>query len=159
MAWANWTDQQKEAMLLAMEALKKQIPQDVSITDGQLCPNCGHPATQRYCSVCGQKLSWKKTSIEYHGPRHQVVQFAKAMEVELLENDYKGGWKDCNSSFLLEKLDEEVAELKEVVKLCRFTEGNSGEKKPNLELRRNVSSEAADVGNIAMMLADICDAL
>lgn len=60
MARANWNDRQKEAMLLAMESLKKQIPQKVKKTDdkSQSCPVCGSVVNHRYCPSCGQRLTY-----------------------------------------------------------------------------------------------------
>lgn len=77
-------------------------------------------------------------------PRAEVMKFANAMEKELKENDYKGGWKDCNLVFLADKLYEEVQEL-------IYEAGRDSKKR--------ILSEAADVGNIAMMIADINGAL
>ncbi len=62
------------------------------------------------------------------------------MEIELQANDHKGGWKNCWMEDLLERIPEEYQELLEAVK--------SG----NLE---SIISEAADVANFAMMVADI----
>lgn len=95
-------------------------------------------------------------------PRTEVNKFAEAMEVELKENDYKGGWKECSLDFLINKLEEEVNELKNMAKQYDYVR----HKKllPNYEQamehnRKCLLSEAADVGNIAMMIADIYDAL
>lgn len=71
--------------------------------------------------------------------RREVVSFSYQMEKELKENDYKGHWRGCSFEYLLSKLDEEVAELKEAM-------ANSD--------HEHVLSEAADVANICMMIAD-----
>ena len=66
------------------------------------------------------------------------------MRRKLRENRYKGGWQEETSEFLLNKLGEEVEELTEAIQadnLSRFD-------------LRDVIDEAADVGNMAMMLAD-----
>jgi NTP pyrophosphatase (non-canonical NTP hydrolase) len=76
--------------------------------------------------------------------REEVKKFADAMEAELKENDYKGGWKNCDIAFLVDKLHEEVKELIDAI--CYGTP-------------ENVLSEAADIGNIAMMIADIRNSL
>lgn len=100
--------------------------------------------------------------------RKEIEEFAQAMESELKENDYKGGWKDCDLTFLLSKLDEEVKELKEAIQVKQeFINLNSnarsvGECQYDYSLKssnKNILSEAADVGNIAMMIADVCKAL
>lgn len=77
-------------------------------------------------------------------PRNEVYIYAEAMEAELKENDHKGGWKDCSIEFLVSKLHEEVDELIEAV--CYGTP-------------ERILSEAADIGNIAMMIADVRGAL
>lgn len=61
MAWASWTNQQKEAMLMAMEALKKQVPQKVVKTDtkSQACPVCGSLVNNNYCPSCGQRITYR----------------------------------------------------------------------------------------------------
>jgi hypothetical protein len=65
-----------------------------------------------------------------------VVQwFAEQMELQLRANDHKGGWAGDSTESLLDRLDEEVAELRE----CSS--------------KREIE-EAADVANFAMMIAD-----
>ncbi len=71
-------------------------------------------------------------------PRQAVRDFALLMEQRLQANDYKGGWGGCESAWLFKRLLEEVFELEEAL--------NTG---------TNVQHEAADVANIAMMMADI----
>jgi hypothetical protein len=93
-------------------------------------------------------------------PRPEVQAFADAMEIELQKNDHKGGWKTCPDNYLINKLLEETAELIEATigidgdniwglikrfgDRCFEVSGKGGDK----------ISEAADIGNIAMMLAD-----
>lgn len=73
-AWANWDKRQKEAMLLAMQALKKQMSQrpqehynwcDLSRderkeTSQWFCPECQSAIEENwaYCANCGQKIDW-----------------------------------------------------------------------------------------------------
>jgi len=71
--------------------------------------------------------------------RPAVRQFAERMEERLVANDHKGGWKGCSDRYLLSKLTEEYVEL------FRAVEHESAER---------VAKEAADLANIAMMLAD-----
>ena len=69
-----------------------------------------------------------------------VIQwFAEKMEDELRENDPKGGWHGCSYSYLCHKLLEEVGEL-----VAILMDGENG----------NVTEEAADIANYAMMIAD-----
>ena len=73
--------------------------------------------------------------------RREVRWFAERMEAELCANDYKGGWEDMLLADLLTRLREEVEELAEAVKMRAAT--------------AHVISEAADVANFAMMIADV----
>lgn len=91
--------------------------------------------------------------------RLEVKKFADAMETELKENDHKKGWKNCTSGFLISKLDEETKELLEVVRAYKNINNEELLHDDMTELKARILSEAADVGNIAMMIADICGAL
>ena len=71
--------------------------------------------------------------------RPEVRRFSEVMERRLRENDYKGGWKDCDYSYLTRRLQEEIDELHIAVQ-CK-----------SLDL---IPKEAADVANFAMMIAD-----
>ena len=75
--------------------------------------------------------------------RPEVRWFAEQMEARLRANDHKTGWLDCNDSWLLGRLREELEEL-------------AGEVLAWGESRRPeyVVKEAADVANFAMMIAD-----
>ena len=88
--------------------------------------------------------------------RPEVEAYAQTMEDKLRENDYKGGWKDCSTDYLIDKLLEETAEL-----IRAFNKSNSSSQlaavfEDYLETTdgEDKSGEAADVGNVAMMLAD-----
>ena len=76
--------------------------------------------------------------------RAAVRWFAGEMEKKLVENDHKGDWLGCHKKYLLERLDQEVTELRTTI----------AERRGSLAIRR----EAADVANFAMMLADIFQA-
>lgn len=96
----------------------------------------------------------------FQGPRSEVKKFAVTMEKELKENDHKGGWKNCSLLFLIEKLHEEVKELIDVAWQCEAAQEDIESTQDGIEFQRAmVRSEAADVGNIAMMITDICRAL
>ncbi len=82
-------------------------------------------------------------------PRYTVRWFAAEMENKLRENDWKGGWRppgnvDKHSALLalIGRLEDEVAELK-----CELT-------RATLDVDAT-TREAADVGNFAMMIADV----
>lgn len=81
----------------------------------------------------------------------EVLLFAKAMLYKLRKNAHKDGWptmsdkgrtwKDCPRSFLQDKLREETQELLDELNKV-------------VSIPLDTLDEAADVGNIAMMLAD-----
>ena len=73
-------------------------------------------------------------------PRAEVHWFAERMEAELAENDHKRHWSSCTPGWLLKRLEDEVAELRRAVETGAPA--------------ARVISEAADVGNFAMMIAD-----
>lgn len=78
-------------------------------------------------------------------PRPVVQWFAGAMEAKLRANDHKRGWRGTSEFVMIQKLLEEVGELIEAVYGRGFGRAS----------REEVLSEAADVGNVAMMLADM----
>lgn len=93
-----------------------------------------------------------------HEVRGKVIAFARLMETALLANDYKGGWDECDPRWLLAKLTEEVGELaKVVVRMYRPNGERFHQSDPrvgNMLILMGVR-EAADVGNVAMMLTDV----
>ena len=72
--------------------------------------------------------------------RESVLFFAAEMDKKLRENDHKGDWLDLPLDYLMNRLYQEVNEL--------FRSIQQGDNK-------NTIKEAADVGNFAMMIADI----
>lgn len=79
--------------------------------------------------------------------RPEVLAFAQAMEAKLREHDGDrgaAGWRRDSTSALLRRLREEVEELALVGPFTCVDE---------------VLGEAADVGNFAMMIADVCGVL
>lgn len=93
-----------------------------------------------------------------HEVRGQVMAFARLMEAALLANDHKKGWDECDPRWLLAKLMEEVGELAEVVVRMYRSNGErfhqSDVAVDNMLILIGVR-EAADVGNVSMMLADV----
>ena len=86
-------------------------------------------------------------------PRPCVVDFALDMERKLQDNEHKGGWEDCDLEDMLEKLTEEKREL--VVATRKFDDNYYSANPTSEKLRQRVIDEAADVGNITMMISDI----
>jgi NTP pyrophosphatase (non-canonical NTP hydrolase) len=72
--------------------------------------------------------------------REEILEFALAMENKLQNNDYKGHWCGCDKEYLTVKLMEEIHELFKAIM--------------QRESDDEVISEAADVANIVMMIAD-----
>lgn len=76
--------------------------------------------------------------------RPEVADFALLMERRLRENDWKKGWKDDNPHLLACRCLEEITELSRA--LIRGDDFGA-------------VSEAADVANFAMMIADVLGGL
>lgn len=80
--------------------------------------------------------------------RPAVAAFAEAMEAQLRANDGKGDWIRDSAIGLFEHMMEEVEELREEIRLPVVSRAVT-----------RIQREAADVGNMAMMVADVCGAL
>jgi hypothetical protein len=87
---------------------------------------------QAYCEKCIKTISVVL--------REEVAWFARKMEVQLRRHEYKGGWDDSTSEYLLDRLVQEAEELREAIRSKKS---------------ERVTAEAADVANFAMMLADV----
>ena len=87
--------------------------------------------------------------------RPSVRMFAQEMERRLREHDPNRGcrgWKNEEFPYLIARLLGEVGELAAVLISERTCGSNAEERKPV-----RVRHEAADVGNFAMMIYDICE--
>ena len=69
-----------------------------------------------------------------------IFKFAEAMSTELVNNSHKGGWESCSISWLLLRAKQELGELRTAVERNASPE--------------EVLSEAADVANFCMMIAE-----
>src|SRR3990167_7929067 len=88
--------------------------------------------------------------------RPEVRAFAAAMEKKLRVNDHRPHWRGCDHRYLYGRLLEEVEELR--VAALRWVDDQAKiQSDPAAPAR--VLDEAADVGNFAMMVADVCGAL
>jgi NTP pyrophosphatase (non-canonical NTP hydrolase) len=79
--------------------------------------------------------------------RKAVKKFAEAMEAKLKEHDADrgiSGWDEYSPQYFLSRLLDEIEELSESLTLHTFD---------------HAKREAADIGNFAMMIFDICDKL
>lgn len=72
-------------------------------------------------------------------PRSEVLWFANRMEEKLRANDARGGWNRDATTHLMLRMYTQFADLKEAV-----------EKQDH----KAAISEAADIANFAMMIAD-----
>ncbi len=87
------------------------------------------------------EVEWLREALDM---RPEVLAFAWLMERELRANDHKPGWKQDDAQLLALRMLEEGQELLRAVYKSS---------------RHKIGEEAADVANMAMMVADVCDAL
>jgi NTP pyrophosphatase (non-canonical NTP hydrolase) len=83
--------------------------------------------------------------------RREVLRFTDAMESVLKKNDYKGGWNECNVSYLRARLVEELGEYFARVAINIDYEATKPLDARDKELERK---ELVDIANFAMMLWD-----
>ena len=91
--------------------------------------------------------------------RPEVQAFAELMEQKLRENDHKGGWKECNLTYLSDRIKDETRELFSLFQAWHLAKVGHMSAPTLPEVRRFIGREAADVANFALMIADICGAL
>ncbi len=94
--------------------------------------------------------------------RPEVLAFARLMEAKLREHDDDrgSGWKYDDPEQLLERIWEEANELHDALEGFRSAEGESGDRTPAVEkAAMNAAIEATDIGNFAMMIADVLGVL
>ena len=91
--------------------------------------------------------------------RLSVKRFAAAMEAELAANDHKGGWEHDSAGALLRRLAQEVEELRRALqkRVPARLAGGREHHRVRSELQAAVLSEAADIANFAMMIAEQYD--
>ncbi len=71
--------------------------------------------------------------------RPSVIRMARHMEKQLLANDSRGGWSNCDRVYLLEKLEANLRDLKHNLAAGCFEMGQL---------------DCADIANFAMMLSE-----
>ena len=76
--------------------------------------------------------------------RKSVLWFAEQMELTLRKHDGRGGWLDENLDYLIDRLQEEVDELRDVLQDHPMSD----------EKLAAIIGECCDVANFAMMIAD-----
>lgn len=96
--------------------------------------------------------------------RPELNWFAQAMEAQLRQNDHKGGaesWRNDSPLDLIRRIHEELEELERigpghmVAASLRVIE-NPGNPGHRAGCAHDILSEAADVANFCMMVADVC---
>lgn len=90
--------------------------------------------------------------------RASVAWFSTQMEAKLAKNDHKGGWASCDVRWLLQRLKEETKELEHVLDMRDLEKGyrSAGEGLVLIDTDNEaVVSEAVDIANFAMMIADL----
>jgi NTP pyrophosphatase (non-canonical NTP hydrolase) len=95
-------------------------------------------------------------------PRVEVAAFAQAMEHQLRAHDDRPGWKRDDPAELYFHLLEEVIELGYALGLPTHLLSSGFFARLRLcdgQGPGTIGAEAADVGNMAMMIADVSDAL
>lgn len=90
-------------------------------------------------------------------PRPEVMAFARAMEEKLRKNDHKGGWEACGALYLGRLIIGEVVELLAALGVDEPTVRVmfvSALEEYDVSDVDDPQLEAADVGNISMMIFD-----
>ena len=87
--------------------------------------------------------------------RREVATFAQSMELVLRRNDDKGGWDGESIDYLIERLEEEVAELKSVAKVADMLSDVDLKRETRTDILFRVLFECCDVANFAMMISDV----
>jgi len=82
-----------------------------------------------------------------------VLDFAKHMIAKLEANRAKGSWEQCSVEYLLDRIGDEIKELREAIYGVSAW-GWDGEDPIDETSAKRIISEAADVANFAMMIAD-----
>jgi len=83
--------------------------------------------------------------------RDEVHQFAQLMEVKMRKHDPSTRWKKSKRQDLLLALEKELEKLRPLVKYEAINEKSIAPEE--------IASQAADVANFAMMIADVCGGL
>lgn len=123
-----------ETQLACLDKENDEIRRDNENLQRQLMNKDVHLKTK----ISEVETQLAKKEKELNEIRPEVLKFAKAMEKKLKENDHKGGWKDCDISYLNHSLNEEVSELQSAI----LEEGY-------------ITDECVDIANFAMMIFDI----
>lgn len=103
-----------------------------------------------------------------HEEMNAISRFGTLMLQKLAENRHKPHWDESTLAYLMQRLDDEVAELQAAYALVmakrdgmafRQTRPNRDEDVALFKAEQEVRRECADVANFAMMIADKLDRL
>jgi hypothetical protein len=115
------------------------------------CEACREYDNIYWCTVVKPALNDAMRAIRKRRKlRKEVLAFAHLMEERLRANEHKGGWKDENPFWLLDRARDELRELNAVLHVRL---------KGNTVTPREIGAEAADAANFLLMIADVCGAL
>ena len=85
--------------------------------------------------------------------RDQVKDFATIMEEKLKENEHKGGWDNCDNTFLFNRLLQEVTELHESLNDLKMSVEDDSSDDTQKVIARETMRECADVADFSMMIS------
>ena len=91
------------------------------------------------------RMQETRKEIQYIELRPEVRWFAEQMELKLIENNWKGGWQDKQTSYLFQRLEEESSELADALFLYGASNRHNG--------GNRAIQEAVEIANFAMMVA------
>jgi hypothetical protein len=119
------------------------------------CPHCGNPLAD-YEKV---HATFRWSDIQHKFNQFEAYSaFTAVMWKKLQENVSKGGWSSELPQRLMERLHDEVRELE--LTLAQYLADPTIDRTAKTEaLAIQVSREAADVANFAMMVADVVGGL
>ena len=95
-----------------------------------------------------EQKKWAELGKLAEGIRPEVLWFAKQMENKLKQNDWKGGWKDCEFVYLAECLINQSGDL--MMDLSTLIEDSDS------STINSIINKATNTANFAMMIADVC---
>lgn len=124
-----------------------------------------------YCAACGKKKKWPVGLVKSQGaceicgtvavcsdipsrdlpkpvlrlvPRKELMDFARAMEKVLRQNDWKQGWKGDSPTALIDRIWDEIREME--VSMSNYRKNNAQVD--------DVQKELVDIANFCMMAWD-----
>jgi hypothetical protein len=140
-----WACKSAQAPAPTGEVLQRHLDEARAAASGTLCGAEWIAGYARGMAL-GEQAAYQRGRQEAQGAiaaRPVVRWFAECMEATLRRNDHKGGWQDDTPERLSERIGQEWAELEERLG-----------KRQSPQNHLAIIGEAADVANMAMMVAD-----